>query len=211
MNNNPHQQDNKRTVRKLAITSVLMLGFGFFVLPAIYNLVCDITGIDGRTGRIEKEQALAAKPDLERTVMVEFDANVNAGLPWEFRPMTRRVKVHPGEVMQVSYYAKNVSDRTIVGQAVPGVSPNYASKYFNKTECFCFSNQTFSPGQSREMPLRFIVDPDLPKRVKTLTLSYTFFDTGLDVSQVKKVDTDHVQLLEKNKTKTQLVNKASAL
>ena len=160
---------------------------------------------------MEKEQALAAKPDLERIITVEFDANVNAGLPWEFKPMTRRVKVHPGEVTQVSYFAKNISNRTIVGQAVPGVSPNYASKYFSKTECFCFSNQTFGPGQSREMPLRFIVDPDLPKRVKTLTLSYTFFDTGLDASQVKNVETDHIKLLEKNKTKTQLVNKAPAL
>ena len=125
----------------------------------------------------EKEQALATRPDRSREITVEFDANVNAELPWEFKPLTRRIKVHPGEVKLVSYYAKNISGRTITGQAIPSVSPFNAGKYFSKTERFCFSQQTFGPGEGREMPLRFIVDPDLPKSVRTITLSYTFFDT----------------------------------
>jgi cytochrome c oxidase assembly protein subunit 11 len=167
---------NKRLMRKLALVAVGMVGFSYALVP-LYNLVCDITGIGGRSGRIEKEQALAQRPDKNREITVQFDANVNANLPWEFKPLTKIVKVHPGEVAQVSYFAKNMSAEKITGQAVPSVAPIKASKYFNKTECFCFSQQTFGPGEGREMPLRFIVDPDLPKDVRTITLSYTFFNT----------------------------------
>ena len=179
---------NKKTAGKLSLTAVAMVGFALVVLPALYNLICDVTGVGGRTGRIEKEQALATKPDKHRLIKIEFDANVNAGLPWEFKPLVRRVEVHPGEVMTVSYYAKNMSNRTIVGQAVPYVTPFKVAKYFNKTECFCFSQQKFGPGEDKEMPLRFIVDPDLPKDVNTITLSYTFFDTkksGVEEAPVK--------------------------
>jgi len=167
---------NKRLMRKLALVAVGMVGFSYALVP-LYDLVCDITGIGGKSGRIEKEQALAQRPDNTREITIQFDANVNANLPWEFKPLTRIVKVHPGEVAQVSYYAKNISAEKITGQAVPSVAPFKASKYFNKTECFCFSQQTFGPGEGREMPLRFIVDPDLPKDVRTITLSYTFFNT----------------------------------
>ena len=187
--NEQQQRANKRTVGKLSLTAVAMVGFAIVVLPALYNLICDITGLDGRTGRIEKEQALATRPDKSRIIKVEFDANVNGHLPWEFKALTRRVEVHPGEVATVSYYAKNMSDRTIVGQAVPYVTPFKVSKYFNKTECFCFSQQKFGPGEDKEMPLRFIVDPDLPKNVNTITLSYTFFDTkqgGVEEEPVHK-------------------------
>ncbi|MDT8403565.1 cytochrome c oxidase assembly protein [Sulfuriflexus sp.] len=167
---------NKRLMRKLALVAVGMVGFSYALVP-LYDLVCDITGIGGKSGRIEKEQALAQRPDNTREITIQFDANVNANLPWEFKPLTRIVKVHPGEVAQVAYYAKNMSTEKITGQAVPSVAPFRASKYFNKTECFCFSQQTFGPGEGREMPLRFIVDPDLPKDVRTITLSYTFFNT----------------------------------
>ncbi len=175
--NEERQKANKRTAGKLSLAAVAMVVFALFGLPALYTLICDLTGLGGRTGRIEKEQALAEKPDTTRLVKIEFDANVNADLPWEFRPLTRRVEVHPGEVTTVSYYAKNLSNRTIVGQAIPAVTPFKVAKYFNKTECFCFSQQKFGPGEDKEMPLRFIVDPDLPKNVNTITLSYTFFDT----------------------------------
>ena len=171
------QKANKRTLGKLSLAAVAMVVFALFGLPALYSLICDLTGLGGRTGRIEKEQALAQQPDMTRLIKIEFDANVNADLPWEFKPLTRRVEVHPGEVATVSYYAKNLSNRTIVGQAIPAVSPFQVAKYFNKTECFCFSQQKMGPGEEKEMPLRFIVDPDLPKNVNTITLSYTFFDT----------------------------------
>lgn len=167
---------NKKLMRKLALVAVGMVGFSYALVP-LYNLVCDITGIGGKSGRIETEQALALRPDKSREITVQFDANINENLPWEFKPLTRTVKVHPGEVALVSYYAKNMSAEKITGQAVPSVAPFKASKYFNKTECFCFSQQTFGPGEGREMPLRFIVDPDLPKDVQTITLSYTFFNT----------------------------------
>lgn len=167
---------NKITTRKLVLIAIGMVGFSYALVP-LYNLVCDITGIGGKSGRIEKEQALAQRPDISREITVQFDANVNADLPWEFKPLTRIVKVHPGEVAQVSYYAKNMSAETITGQAVPSVTPFRAAKYFNKTECFCFTQQTFAAGEGRDMPLRFIIDPDLPKDVRTITLSYTFFNT----------------------------------
>jgi len=175
--NEEKQKNNALLVGKLSLTAVAMVAFAIVVLPALYDLICDITGLDGRTGRIEKEQALATRPDKTRLIKVEFDANVNGSLPWEFKALTKRIEVHPGEVATVSYYAKNMSNRTIVGQAVPYVTPIKVAKYFNKTECFCFSQQKFGPGEDKEMPLRFIVDPDLPDNVNTITLSYTFFDT----------------------------------
>jgi len=167
---------NKKLMRKLALVAVGMVGFSYALVP-LYNLICDVTGIGGRSGRIEAEQALAQHPDKNRLITVQFDANTNANLPWKFEPLTKIVKVHPGEVSHVSYYAENLSTEKITGQAVPSVAPFKASKYFNKTECFCFTQQTFGPGEGREMPLRFIVDPDLPKDVQTITLSYTFFNT----------------------------------
>jgi len=186
--NEEKQQKNKWLAGKLSFTAILMVGFAIVVLPALYNLICEVTGLDGRTGRIEKEQALATRPDKTRVIKVEFDANVNGNLPWEFKALTKRIEVHPGEVATVSYYAKNMSNRTVVGQAVPYVTPKKVGKYFNKTECFCFSQQKFGPGEDKEMPLRFIVDPDLPKDVNTITLSYTFFDTkqsGVEEEPVK--------------------------
>lgn len=186
--NEEKQKNNTLLVAKLSLTAVAMVAFAIVVLPALYDLICDITGLDGRTGRIEKEQALATRPDKTRLIKVEFDANVNGSLPWEFKALTKRVEVHPGEVATVSYYAKNMSNRTIVGQAVPYVTPIKVAKYFNKTECFCFSQQKFGPGEDKEMPLRFIVDPDLPDDVNTITLSYTFFDTkqsGVEEEPVK--------------------------
>jgi len=183
------QQKNKWLAGKLSLTAVAMVVFAIVVLPALYNLICDITGLDGRTGRIEKEQALATRPDKSRLIKIEFDANVNGDLPWEFKALTKRIEVHPGEVTTVSYYAKNMSNRTIVGQAVPYVTPIKVAKYFNKTECFCFSQQKFGPGEDKEMPLRFIVDPDLPENVNTITLSYTFFDTKQSGVEEKPVKT----------------------
>lgn len=168
------RQKNRRTVGKLAVVAVAMVGFGFALVP-LYDLVCNVTGLNGKTGRLEKEQALATRQDNTRLITVEFDGNVNSDLPWEFRPEQRRMQLHPGEVGQAVYYARNMSDETITGQAVPSVVPSKAAKYFNKTECFCFSNQTFAGKEGRDMPLRFIIDPDLPKDVDKITLSYQFF------------------------------------
>jgi cytochrome c oxidase assembly protein subunit 11 len=171
------QAANRRVVKRLGIAAVAMFGFGFAMVP-LYDVFCDITGINGKTGRIEQEVALSQEVDEERLVTVEFLAIVNSKLPWEFRPMIRRIKVHPGEVTEVNYFARNKTDRLVAGQAIPSLAPGLAAKYFNKTECFCFSRQTLQPGESKEMPLRFVVDPQLPEEIRTVSLSYTFFPAG---------------------------------
>jgi cytochrome c oxidase assembly protein subunit 11 len=155
-----------------------MLVFAVVALPALYSLICDAFGLNGKTGRIELETALTRVVDKDRLVTVEFVTSVNSDLPWEFRSMVNKVQVHPGELAKVSFYAKNLSDRKIVGQAIPSLSPGQAAPYFSKTECFCFSQQTFEAKQGMEMPVRFVVDPRLPKRIKTVTLSYTFLNAG---------------------------------
>jgi cytochrome c oxidase assembly protein subunit 11 len=172
---------NKRVVKRLAFVVLAMFGFGFALVP-LYDVFCDITGINGKTGRIDAEAALTQQIDRSRVVTVEFLATVNSDLPWEFRPMTRKVKVHPGEITQVKYLARNRTGHTTAGQAVPSLAPGLAARYFNKTECFCFTRQTLGPDESREMPLRFVVDPGLPEEVRTVSLSYTFFQVPSDGS-----------------------------
>ena len=167
---------NKKVVRRLAITAVAMFGFGFAMVP-LYDVFCEITGLNGKTGRIAQEEALSQQVDEDRLVTVEFLATVHSDLPWEFKPMVRRIKVHPGEVTEVNYYARNKTDKLVAGQAVPSLAPGLAAKYFNKTECFCFTRQALGPGEGKEMPLRFIVDPALPENVRTVSLSYTFYQT----------------------------------
>jgi cytochrome c oxidase assembly protein subunit 11 len=165
---------NKRLAVKLALVAVLMFGFGYIMVP-IYDVFCKVTGINGKTGRISEADAEREKEAADRLVTVEFDTNVNNKLPWKFKPLQLRLKVHPGAINEAMFYAENLSNDTIVGQAVPSVAPNEASLYFNKTECFCFTQQTLEPKQHRTMPVRFIIDPDLPRGIRTVTLSYTFF------------------------------------
>lgn len=165
---------NSKVVKRLTIAALAMFGFGFALVP-LYDVFCDITGINGKTGRIALEAALAETVDEDRLVTVEFLATVNSGLPWEFKPMVRKIRVHPGEVTEVNYYARNMTDSLVTGQAVPSLAPGLAAKYFNKTECFCFTRQSLGPGEAKEMPLRFVVDPALPDEVRTVSLSYTFY------------------------------------
>lgn len=174
MSENNCKQANQRVVKRLGIAALLMFGFGFALVP-LYDVFCDITGLNGKTGRIELEEALSQQVDEDRLVTVEFLATVHSDLPWEFRPMVKRIKVHPGEVTEVNYFAINRTENLVAGQAVPSLAPGLAAKYFNKTECFCFTRQTLGPGESKEMPLRFVVDPQLPENVRTVSLSYTFY------------------------------------
>jgi cytochrome c oxidase assembly protein subunit 11 len=174
MSDDARRQANQRTLRRLGVVAVLMFGFGFALVP-LYDVFCDITGINGKTGRIELEQALTTEVDEDRLVTVEFLGRSNSDLPWEFKPLVHSVKVHPGAVTEVHYVAKNTADHMIVGQAVPSLAPGLAAKYFNKTECFCFTQQTLAAGEMKEMPIRFVVDPGLPDDVVRVSLSYTFF------------------------------------
>jgi len=169
------QAANRRTLLKLAGVALGMFGFGYALVP-LYDVFCDITGI-----RLT-DQGRAAAPahaavDTSRWITVEFTGNAMAGLPWEFRAVTRKLRLHPGETAVATFYAVNRSPETIVGQAVPSVSPPRASRYFKKNECFCFTQQKLDAGERREMAVRFRVDPRLPKEVKTITLSYAFFNT----------------------------------
>jgi cytochrome c oxidase assembly protein subunit 11 len=135
----------------------------------VFGIRLDNTAVDASayaTGGAEAEA---------RVVTVEFDGGVNSKLPWSFRPNQFTMQVRVGEQYETTYYAHNNSDRTVVGSATPSVAPARASGYFAKTECFCFTAQTLHAGETRDMPVRFIIDPSLPKDVKTITLSYTFF------------------------------------
>lgn len=166
--------DNAKVVRKLIFVVVGMFGFGFALVP-IYDVFCDITGLNGKTSG---EAAVLSEDlivDTSREITVEFVATLNANMPWEFEPVTRVVKVHPGESMKVDYIARNRADTAIIGNAVPSVTPGQAAPYFQKTECFCFTEQKLESNEEKTMPVIFVVDPELPDDVETLTLSYTFF------------------------------------
>ena len=146
-----------------------------FALVPLYRIACEkVFGIRLEKTAAEGVQEAKADPN-ERWVTVQFDGGVNSKLPWGFRPNTLTMKVRPGEQYETTYFARNNGERAIVGNAVPSVAPAKASGYFSKTECFCFTAQTLQPGESRDMPVRFIVDPALPREITTLTLSYTFY------------------------------------
>lgn len=184
--NNKKTATNKKTAGKLFIVVVAMFGFGYALVP-LYDVVCQVLNI-GRFADIEsgdydpkaQEQIvkdMAANKDLTRNVTVEFITALNGGIAWEFKALQNDIKVHPGVMMSVDFYAKNNTGRDVIAQAVPRILPGNATKYFTKIECFCFTQQTFKKGEARNMPLRFMVSPDLPKSINTITLSYTFFDT----------------------------------
>jgi len=166
-----------RSHKKLAVTlfvvSVLMFGFGFAMVP-LYNVFCKVTGINGKTGGKVVYDGSAI--DKTRTVTVEFLATNNEYLDWEFRPTDKKITLHPGEIKKTAYFAKNNTNHKMAVQAIPSVTPGIVAKYMKKTECFCFTRQTFDAHEERVMPLIFYLDPALPKNIKTLTLSYTMFD-----------------------------------
>lgn len=167
-------------VLRLSLLVVGMFGFGYAMVP-IYNILCDITGLNGKTSSV----AAAAPGDVsvaERTVTVEFVSVVNSSAAWSFEPMQRTMQVVPGKTYNMSYEAVNLTGRSAVGQAVPSVAPSRAAKYFNKVECFCFTHQEFEKGDRKQMPLVFFIEEDLPKSIDTVTLSYTYFDTGAQAS-----------------------------
>lgn len=178
-------QQNRTLVRKLALVTIAMFGFGFALVP-LYDVLCEVTGLNGKTGQATAESAASARIDTSRWVTIEFTGSVNSGLPWEFRPVVKRVRVHPGQVAEASYFVRNLVGEPIAGQAVPSVTPRAAAAHFKKIECFCFSRQELKPKEGREMPLRYIVQSDLPRDVHTITLSYTFFN--VDQKSAAKYD-----------------------
>lgn len=154
----------------------LMFGFGYAMVP-LYNVFCEITGLNGKTGRWQNEQVQQVDVDTQRQIKVEFLASLNQNAPFDFAPEKKFMWVHPGKPYEMNYIAKNLRSQDVVGQAVPSVAPSKAAAYFNKTECFCFQQQPFLANEEKSMPVVFIVDPDIPQSVKTISLSYTFFDS----------------------------------
>lgn len=166
--------DNGKTTAKLLALAAGMLGFALFVMPPLYNAFCEITGLNGKTGG--RYEAVPAAVDTQRLVKVQFVATNNEDMPWTFKPGVVAMKVHPGEAVDTVFHASNPTGRDMVAQAIPSLVPSKAAEYFHKTECFCFNQQALAAGESAQLGLRFIVDPDLPVGVNTITLSYTLFD-----------------------------------
>ena len=177
---------NFQMVTKLAVVAAGMFAFGYALVP-LYREICEVTGINilalselevpgGASGGKDVKVPANTQVDMSRTITVEFDANVR-GL-WDFKPAQNSMQVHPGELHTVMYEFQNVQNRRMAAQAIPSYAPQQAAPYFNKLECFCFNQYTLDPGEKKEWPVAFIIDPKLSKDVKTITLSYAFFEVG---------------------------------
>ena len=167
------KQENRRLSRRLGVVAVLMFGFAFALVP-FYNQICVALGINNLD---QPAVVTNTQVDTSRTVTIELDSNVH-NMPWRFRPLVGHVKVHPGEITMVEYEIVNVREAPVTGQAVPSYGPPRAGEYFQKVECFCFTQQTLAAGETRRMPVVFVVDPKLPRDVDTIALSYTFFEVA---------------------------------
>jgi cytochrome c oxidase assembly protein subunit 11 len=174
--------ENLRMVGKLAVITLGMFGFGYALIP-IYRHICELTGINILA--LAERQVIGASStatpentqvDRTRLITVEFDANVRG--PWDFKPEKRSIQVHPGELTTVLYEFRNIQNRTMAAQAIPSYAPKQAAAHFSKLECFCFNQYTLAPGEKKEWPVAFVIDPKLSRDVSTITLSYTFFEVG---------------------------------
>lgn len=163
------------TTIKLIVVAIAMFAFVFVVMVPLYNVLCDVLGINGKTSG-EAYTSVAAEIDESREITIQFVASNNEDMPWEFGPSVTMMKVHPGAANDTVFHAKNPTPKHMVAQAIPSISPSRAAEYFHKTECFCFNQQPLDGLTAAEMPLQFIVDQDLPKDIRTITLSYTLFD-----------------------------------
>lgn len=170
-----------RTVGKLVAATVGMFGFAFALVP-LYDVFCEVTGLNGKTGDVYEYVEADLEADRSRLVQIRFVTNANASMPWEFGPDVGGMRVNPGGVNEATFHATNTTKRVMVAQAIPSVAPGRAAAFFHKTQCFCFDQQVLEPGESIEMPVRFIVDRDLPRSVATITLSYTMFDITDDAA-----------------------------
>jgi cytochrome c oxidase assembly protein subunit 11 len=162
---------NRSLVIRLGVVVAAMFGFGYLLVP-FYNKICEVTGLRNIASA---DAPVNSQVDLTRNVRVELDSNVH-DMAWRFHPLTPSLSVHPGEVAQVEFEVVNVSGRAVTGQAIPSYGPRYAAQYFRKLECFCFSQQTLAAGETRRMPVVFVIDPAAPRDLNTITLSYTFFE-----------------------------------
>jgi cytochrome c oxidase assembly protein subunit 11 len=169
------QRRNVRLGAKLGFVALFFVGFGFAMVP-FYDLICRITGLNGKTNAVAMVADKNTQVDLSRSVKVEFLSHSMPGVGLHFKPEGFSIRVHPGEISRMNYTITNTTDKVFVGQAIPSITPALAAPYFEKLECFCFSQQTFAPGETRTMPVVFVVNPKLDRDYGTVTLSYTFFE-----------------------------------
>jgi cytochrome c oxidase assembly protein subunit 11 len=177
---NDRARENRNMTWKLLAIAAGSFGFGFALVP-LYNVLCAVTGYGDQSKLLEKVTAIE-HPQVNRTVTVEFLADVASAGTFEFRPVVRSVEVHPGELFTAQFYARNLSGRDTIAQAVPNIAPSEVAAYFHKTECFCFAPQHFKLDEARNMPVRFIIDPALPSHIDMITLAYTFYDESSRVT-----------------------------
>jgi cytochrome c oxidase assembly protein subunit 11 len=177
---NDRRRENRNMTWKLLAIAAGSFGFGFALVP-LYNVLCSVTGYGDQTKLLQKVTAIE-QPQLNRSVTVEFLADVASSGTFEFRPVVRTVTVHPGQLFTAQFYARNLSGRDTIAQAVPNIAPSEVAAYFHKTECFCFSPQHFKLDEARNMPVRFIIDPALPGHIDLITLAYTFYDESSRVT-----------------------------
>lgn len=182
------QKSHKILTLKLSIIAVLMFGFTFALVP-LYNVFCNITGLNGKIDTTKsgmfaryKNENITIAPS-KHFVVVELDTNRHQGMPCEFTAEKPALQITPGELIETTYHVKNLTDKTMVIQAIPSISPGYLAKYLKKLECFCFEQQTLAPFESRDLPLRFWLETDIPDDIHRLTLSYTLFDVTLKASK----------------------------
>jgi cytochrome c oxidase assembly protein subunit 11 len=175
MNEGDHTKaKTRRLVRKLVFIVVAMFGFGYALVP-LYDVFCDLTGINGKTNPNAASE-IAYEIDKSREITVEFITSLNESAPILFESKLKKITVHPGQYYTVNFYAENKTNQPMVARAIPSISPGLTAEYFIKTECFCFSDQTFKAKEGKMMPVRFVINPELPDKYKTITLAYTFFD-----------------------------------
>jgi cytochrome c oxidase assembly protein subunit 11 len=165
------RRGNRALLRRLLVVVVGMFGFGFLLVP-FYEKICEVTGLRNIA---QADTVANTQVDATRLVRIEFDSNVH-NMPWRFRPLEPVMSVNPGAVSQAVFEVVNTTDHPVTGQAIPSYGPRYAAQYFRKLECFCFAKQTLQPGESRRMPVVFVIDPAAPRDLSTITLSYTFFE-----------------------------------
>lgn len=178
-------QGHGRLVRRLLLSAVLMFGFGFALVP-LYDVFCEVTGLNGKisnTGPITVQSV-----DQSRVVRVRLLAVHNEGMPWAFHPQQSLISTHPGEMQQTAFMASNPTARPMVAQAIPSVSPSEAARYLHKVNCFCFEQQRLMAGESIKMPLLFVIDPELPPHIRSITLSYTLFDISPDITATEQIE-----------------------
>ncbi len=172
MSGDDRKRGNRTLLKKLVVVTCVMFGFGFAMVP-FYRTLCDLTGLTNLANA--DEVAKNTQVDRSRTVTMQFDTNLRSDLPWTFRPLANQISFHPGELVTVDFEVRNNSSRAVTGQAVPSWGPQIAGRHMKKLECFCFSQQTLQPGETRTMPVVFVMDTKLPDDVNFVTMSYTFF------------------------------------